>query len=191
MEDFLDIKKEGEACTVRETVNNTLDHIDYNGLPSFNKTAKQISEGKSFIETKIDSSNEELGSTCVGMSHALLKELKSKHNIEGMFAVERRLGKEAFSHAAVIVQCNDGYVLLDTRSNPNHRIFSVPFGESITSECKTKTFTASHFGSATPLRETVRDFETNEEFEFEFCTHCQWQRSCDETLYDGSALLAT
>ena len=97
------------------------------------------------------------------MSHALLKQLVDQHGIEGMYAVERKRGKDAFEHAAVIVECTDGYLLLDPRSHPDQRIFPIPFGEPVT--IHGRTFTAAKPGSQTPL------FKTAPEGEFEYCTN--------------------
>ena len=163
MADFLDGVREDEPCTVKETVNRTINDISYNGLQPFNKTAKQISDGRSFPETRIDSRNEEeTGSTCIGMSHALLKQLSDQHGIEGMYTVQRKKG-EAFEHAAVIVECTDGYVLLDPRSHPDYRIFPIPFDKPVTFHGK--TFTAASSGSQIPISQTDRDGE------FEYCTN--------------------
>ena len=163
MEDLLDGVRENERYTVRETVHTTINNISFNSLQPFNKTAQQIADGRRFIETRIDSRNEEeTGSTCIGMSHALLKQL-SRHGIEGMYAVQRKQGKDAFEHATVIVECTDGYLLLDPRSHPDHRIFPIPFGPSVT--IHGKTFTANKAGSQTPI------FQTDPEEEFEYCTN--------------------
>ncbi len=164
MEDLLDGVRENEPCTVRETIRTTINDISYNGLQPFNKTAAQISEGRSFLETRIDSRNEEkTGSTCIGMSHALLKQLSDRHRIEGMYAVQRKRGKDAFEHATVIVECTDGYLLLDPRSHPDQRIFPIPFGPSVT--IHGKTFTAAKSGSQTPI------FQIDSEGEYEYCTN--------------------
>jgi len=164
MVELLDGVREGETCTVRETVKRTINNISYNGLQPFNKTAKQISNGRSFIETRIDSRNEEeTGSTCIGMSHALLKQLSDRHGIEGMYAVQRKQGKDAFEHATVIVECADGYLLLDPRSHPDGRIFPIPFGPSVT--IHGNTFTAAKSGSQIPI------FQTGPEGKFEYCTN--------------------
>lgn len=164
MEDLLDGVRENEPCTVRETIRTTINDISYNGLQPFNKTAKQISDGIGFLETRIDSRNEEeTGSICIGMSHGLLKQLADQHGIEGMYAVQRKQGKDAFEHSAVIIECTDGYLLLDPRSHPDGRIFPIPFGPSVT--IHGKTFTANKPGSQTPI------FQTDPEEEFEYCTN--------------------
>ncbi len=164
MEDLLDGVRENEPCTVRETVRTTINNINYNGLQPFNKTANQISEGRSFLETRIDSRNEEgSGSTCIGMSLALLRQLLNRHHIEGMFAVQRKQGKDAFEHATVIIECTDGYVLLDPRSHPDWRIFPIPFGPPVT--IQGQTFTAGKPRSQTPI------LQENDDGEFEYCTN--------------------
>jgi hypothetical protein len=155
---------------ITDTVHTTLNNIDYNGLPPYLKVVNQLEKGKSFREVKIDSKNEEPGTTCVGMSHALLKQLKEKHGIEGAFAVEReRGGMHPFEHAAVIIECTDGFVLLDTRSNPANRIFAIPF-ES-TKEYNGLTITAAKPGSTTPLNVTNHAVKHHPEVHFEYCTH--------------------
>lgn len=164
MADLLDGVRDGDPCTVRETVKRTINDISYNSLQPFNKTAEQISQGRSLLETRIDSRDEEeTGSTCIGMSHALLKQLSDQHGIEGMYAAQRKKGKEALEHATVIVECTDGYVLLDPRSHPDHRIFSIPFDRPII--IHGKTFTAANRGSQIPISQIDRDEE------FEFCTN--------------------
>jgi len=165
MADLLDGVGKGAPCTVRETVNRTINNISYNSLLPFNKTAEQILEGRNFLETRIDSRDEEkTGSTCIGMSHALLKQLSDKHGIEGMYGAQRKKGNGgALVHATVIVECRDGYVLLDPISHPDHRIFPIPFGEQVT--INGKTFTASNRGSQIPISQTERDEE------FEYCTN--------------------
>ena len=97
------------------------------------------------------------------MSHALLKQLADQHGIEGMYAAQRKRGKDAFEHATVIVECTDGYLLLDPRSHPDQRIFPIPFGPSVT--IHGKTFTANKSGSQTPI------VQTDPEEEFEYCTN--------------------
>jgi len=141
-----------------------MDHLDYNGLLPYLKMLAQLQQGKSFLESGMDARGEESGSTCVGMSHAILEQLKEKHGVEGCLAVQRRIGEPAFEHAAVIVECNDGYVLLDTRSNPNHRIFSVPFNQRTT--LPFVSLVGSQPGSYTPITMTLANLEA-----FEYCTN--------------------
>lgn len=163
MADLLDGAHEGNHCTVRETVKRTINAISYNGLQPFNKTAEQIINGRGLLETRIDSRDEEeTGSTCIGMSHAILKQLSDQHGIEGMYAAQRKKGK-AFEHAAVIVECTDGYVLFDPRSHPDHRIFPIPFDGPVT--IHGKTFTAANRGSQIPISHSDHDGE------FEYCTN--------------------
>ncbi len=164
MADFLDGVRVDEPCTVRETVNKTIDSISYNGLLPFNKTAKQILDGKKLIETRIDSRNEEeTGSTCIGMCHSLLKQLSEQHGIEGMYAARRQKGHTVFQHATVIVECADGYVLLDPRSHSAARIFPIPFHETVS--IRDKTYTAASARSQIPV------FLTEERGDYEFCTN--------------------
>lgn len=126
----------------------------------------QLADGKSFRETRIDSRNEEPGTTCVGMSHALLKTLRDRHGIEGMFAAQRQQGAQVFCHAAVIVECHDGYVLLDARDSPDHRIFSIPFEQIIRQD--NISLSASGSGSTIPVSVTYTNGDAEETFEY--CT---------------------
>lgn len=164
MGELLDEVHPGDACTVSKTIHTTLNQISYNGLQPFNKTAAQMAEGIDFLNTKIDSRNEEAtGSTCIGLSHTLIQQLQNNHGIQAMFAVQRKQGQNAFEHAVVIIECSDGYVLLDPRSNPNDRIFPILFGQSVT--MSGQTFTAAGPGCPTPI------FQSNDDEEYEYCTN--------------------
>ncbi len=135
---------------IGETVHQTVSEMDFDGLKPFLKLFDQIEQGKSPPECAIDCSNEALGSTCVGMSHKILKNIKEKHGIEGALAVERpNSSSYCFGHASVIIPCKDGYVMLDPRSNPDYRIFSVPYGS--TSQSKTYVLTAGKKGASPAL----------------------------------------
>ena len=103
----------------------------------------------------------------MGSSHALLKTLKAQHGVEGMFAPQRIQGKHAFAHAAVIIECQDGYVLLDPRDAPNLRIFSIPFEQKINQE--NFSITASKPGSTIPI--VVTYSTPSGEETFEYCTN--------------------
>ncbi|HSX03441.1 MAG TPA: hypothetical protein VLG76_01795 [Rhabdochlamydiaceae bacterium] len=111
------------------TMHRTMDHLDYDGLKPFLKMSDEMEKGKNIEEWRIDSRGEEStrASTCSGQSHIILKNLKEKHGIVGEFAVVWEDRFHDFDHAAVIIECKDGYVLLDPRFNPNTRIFSIPF----------------------------------------------------------------
>jgi hypothetical protein len=160
----------GEPCPVSKTIHTTLNQISYNGMQPFNKTAEQLAEGIDFLNTKIDSRNEEeTGSTCIGLSHTLIQQLHDKHGIEAMFAVQRKQGQNAFEHAVVIIECSDGYVLLDPRSNFNNRIYPVRFGQSVMM-CG-QTFTAAGPGSPTPIFQSKPIFQSNDDEEYEYCTN--------------------
>lgn len=155
---------------ITHTVHMTLDHLDYNGLWPYLKILDQLEDGKTFREIRIDSQNEENGSTCVGMSHALLKNIKEKHGIEGSLAVEKKLYQHPFEHAAVIIECSNGFVMLDPRSNPNDRIFSIPFESTV--QYQFFSITASNAGSVTPLMlKFERLDEDHPELAFEYYTN--------------------
>lgn len=131
------------------TVDATIDRLDYNGNLPFLKILDQLETGKSFEEAKIDSCNEELGTTCVGSAHAIIKDLQDKHKIEGVLAIQRKNAASPLEHGAVIIECRDGYVLLDARSNPKLRMFAIPFGT--TEHYSDFSITAAFAGSFTPL----------------------------------------
>lgn len=151
------VKRMGSA------IHQTIDKMDYDGLRPYIKILDQLDKKRTLENIKIDSREEEQGSTCVGMSHAILKVLR-QNGVEGALAAQRRGSSEPLEHGAVIVECADGYVLIDSRSNPNYRIFQVPFNR--TELFDGFTLTASHRGSTTPLT-----LVTGDKQEFEFCTN--------------------
>jgi hypothetical protein len=134
---------------IQKTVHATVDKLDYDGSRPYLKILDQLDKEGSFGDVRIDSRNEEYGSTCVGMAHAILKDLKDLHDVEGVLAVQRKSSAHPLEHGAAIVECSDGFVLLDARSNPDDRIFSIPFGG--TEQYPGFTITASLSGSTTPL----------------------------------------
>lgn len=154
--------------TASATVHATLNGLDYNGLQPFLKTIEQMQNGRSVLETTMDARGEEPGTTCIGMSHAVLKELRAVHGIEGCLAAHRQVGQFSFVHAAVIVECKDGYVLIDPNSNPNERLFSIPFHASLT--IGALSFAAAGPGSITPVSVTYTCPGT-EDRTFEYCTN--------------------
>ena len=142
---------------ITATVHATVKRLDYNGNQPYLKILNQLDEKGSFRNVRIDSRNEKQGSTCVGMAHAILKNLKKQHDIDGVLAVQRKSPAHPLEHGAAIIECiakdgeagSDGFVLLDARSDPNLRIFSIPFGG--TEQYPGFSITASHAGSTTPL----------------------------------------
>lgn len=145
-------------------VHRTIDGIDYNGLESFGKLLTQLDRGKTFTEVNIDSREETSGSACVGMCHSLLKNLKKNCGVEGALAAQRKGGDGPFIHAVVIVECLDGFVLIDPRPDPSIRIFFTPFNSSICH--KNFSLTAANKGSDIPLTVLYDKAER-----FECCTH--------------------
>jgi len=145
-------------------VHRTIDGIDYNGLESFGKLLAQLDHGKTFAEVNIDSREETSGSACVGMCHSLLKNLKKNCGVEGALAAQRKGGDGPFIHAVVIVECLDGFVLIDPRPDPSIRIFFTPFNSSICH--KNFSLTAANKGSDIPLTVLYDKAER-----FEYCTH--------------------
>lgn len=119
--------------TISRTVEETSNGWDYNGLPPYLETIRQMESGKSFTDTYLEAShNEAPATTCVGASRILLKQLKKRHGVEGMLAGMRRHGqRRPFCHAAVIVQCQDGYVLIDPYLASSKRILSLGFNQTI------------------------------------------------------------
>jgi hypothetical protein len=152
--------------TIQDTVHKTIDSLDYHGLKPFTKMMKQINSGLTFRQIRIASQNEDYGSTCVGMSEALLKALKEKHQIDsGRLAAQRvATSTSPFEHAAVIIQCRDGYVLLDPRSDPKERIIQVGFNETfVHSEDITLKGAAENSPIPIIMKNPVEDYE--------FCTN--------------------
>ena len=120
-------------ATIKETVHETMDQIDYNSLAPFDKVFESgASDFQSFIQTRIDGPVKEKGGlNCVGVSQALIQELQTNHQIEGILTGQRLSGEKAFCHAVVIIPCDDGYLLLDPRSNPDNRICPIPIDEPL------------------------------------------------------------
>jgi len=152
---------------IEGTVHATVNGLDYDGSRPYLKILDQLKKGKNFGEVRIDSRNEKYGSTCVGSSHAILKNLKEQHDVDGVLAVQRKRSTQsrahAFEHGAAIIECSDGFVLLDARSDPNRRIFSIPFGA--TQQYADFSITASRKGSTTPL---ILECPTAD---YEYCTN--------------------
>lgn len=157
---------------ITDMVHKTVNNLDYDGTQPFLKITAQLQQGKTFRQVKIDSRNEGRGSTCVGMSHILIKKLKQK-NIESSLAVQRKVLEKGhiqpFEHGAVIIECADGFVLLDARANPDDRIFSIPFGSTI--HHKDFSITASKAGSLTPLIQKYEKTINHPETTFEYCVN--------------------
>jgi hypothetical protein len=145
---------------IEPTVHSTIASFDYNGAQPILKLVESLERGMHFEQIDITADDENPASTCVGMSNALIESLKKTHGIESMFAAQKKEKTKAFCHAAVIIQCRDGYVLLDPSSRPESRIFSVPFLK--TRIFGTKTLEADSANSLCPL------FETGPEGEFEY-----------------------
>ena len=148
---------------IEETVHRTLDTMDYDGLQPYMKLLTELDKGKALSEIVLSSEGETRGTTCVGSSFAILRNLYAEHHITGMFAGGLDLG-----HGVAIVECQDGFVLIDNRSNENNRLFAVPFGttrkfsfleETSKGEVITVDFslTAGEPGSAIPLIQTYND----------------------------------
>lgn len=148
---------------IQKTVHATVDKLDYNGSRPYLKILDQLEKESNFGDVRIDSRNEEYGSTCVGMAHAILKELKVEHDVDGVLAVQRKSSAHPLEHGAAIVECSDGFVLLDARSDPDTRIFSIPFGG--TEQYPGFRITAAYSGSTNPLILKCQDQE------YEYCTN--------------------
>ncbi len=160
---------------ITKTVHATLNRFDFNGLQPYLKIMDQLTQGNEFKEIRIDSQNENQGTTCVGMSHALIKSLEEKHGIKGLLAAQRLVDQYAFDHAAVIIECSDGFVLLEARPNPDARIFSIPFeSERYYNLCSRQfggcTFMAAKPGSKAPLTLRYKPHSDQPEIVFEYCT---------------------
>lgn len=166
---------------IEGAVHNTMNHLNFNGLEPFVKLLNQMEDGKTFRQIRITSENDDYGSTCVGMSDAIIKTLKENGINSGMLAVQRIAcsSKEAasiqesaakpFEHAAVIIECQDGYIFLDPRAEPKDRVFSIPFGSTI--DFPQFTLTSARKGSDTPLIVKYPKNDIEPERAFECCTN--------------------
>ncbi len=149
---------------IGETVHRTVGRMDFDGLKPYLKLFDQMKQGISAPECVIDCNDEAGGSTCVGMSLQIIKKLEKTYKIKGVLAVERPNASYFFGHASVIIPCEDGYVFLDPRSNPDHRIFSVPYGS--TSKYKDFVLTAGKKGASPALILKNQIAEQEESFEY-------------------------
>jgi hypothetical protein len=162
---------------IKETVITTMRNLDYNGLRSFLKILDQLKGGKTLREVKIDSQNEEQGAACTGISHAFLKNIKENHNIDGSLSFVRIRNGHKFVgnewgiyHAAVIVECNDGFVILDPDELREYQTFHfMPFGKTLTYPGGVSV-TAAMPGSFTPIRVNGNDPKWGK-FEETYFTH--------------------
>lgn len=152
---------------IHTTVEKAVAKPDYNGLQPFLKLLNQIDKGKSFSHVSIDSVGEENGTTCVGFSHAILQALKTVHGIEGTSAFVTNTVIRSFGHAVVIVECTDGYVLIESTENPI--LTSIPFGQ--TRPFHKQYITASTPGALIPLTAKEKGRSTKHgEIVWKFCT---------------------
>lgn len=152
----------------KDTIHSTLDRLDYNGLWPYIKLIDQVNKGIPFRDTKIYSGDELYGSTCAGMSRTIIKALRKNHGIDANFAVQKQEGHH-FEHAAVIVECTDGFVLIDPRSDPKNRIFLIPFQTTVGYDgFHIKALTR---GSSTPLTITYDEMDEYPELSFEYHTN--------------------
>jgi hypothetical protein len=135
---------------ITATVHKRVDGLDYNGSLPYLKILDQLERGRKFDKVTVDSRNEPHGTTCVGGAHQIIKDLKDNHRVAATLAVQRKSSSHPLEHGAAIIECSDGYVLLDARSNRDLRIFSIAFGE--TKQFLGFAITASKPGSTTPLK---------------------------------------
>lgn len=134
---------------ISATIHATIDNCDYNGLCPLMSLNSQLKMGNSFRDISIDATEKYASTTCVGMSYAIIEALKVKHSVDGYFAAMRIDKKGAFCHAAVIIECKDGYVLADPRPAPWKRIFAYPFNARYSA--KAGGVSTSDRGSLTPM----------------------------------------
>ncbi len=143
---------------IEETVHRTIDTMDYDGLKPYLKLLDELDAGKDLSEASLSLEKDERGTICTGVTLAILKNLYREHEITGMVA-----GGEDLGHAAAIIECQDGYVLIDNRSIKDNRLFFAPFNTTIeysfidiANDPPTVTFklTAGPPGSPTPLTQT-------------------------------------
>jgi hypothetical protein len=119
------------SCTefmarVAETVHTTIDTMDYDGLKPYIKMLDELDSGKSLFEMRLSSEKDERGSICTGISLAIIRNIFHEHHVRCMLAATDDLG-----HAVLIMECQNGYVLIDNRSNRAARLFAAPFNREV------------------------------------------------------------
>lgn len=120
---------------IEPSVEETLDALDYNGLNSLAELAKYLEEHASekecvaFRRFKASCLNDDVnyqGSSCVGLSLAVLKKLKDKFGIEGDLIIEKKSCQSAFHHGAAIIPCKNGWILIETNNAKGERLILIP-----------------------------------------------------------------
>lgn len=157
---------------IEETINETANSTDFNTLWPFLEMLRQMDNKRTFREMKIDSSNQEGVGTCFGKTFALLKNLKVKHNVEGSLAGLRTPSKpDLFHHAVVVIECLNGYVLLDLSQNDLPSFVSISFESTLEFEYERACFyiISSKPGSLIPL--TIKRTKSPPEYTAQYCTN--------------------
>lgn len=158
--------------TIKDTFYSISNSMDFNGLESFLSIGRYLGRGKTFREIILAPEKDKSSNGCIGRSHALLKVIKEKHDIDGTIAF-RRTSTKSFDHAAVIIECNDGYVLLDSSEPLFPIVISIPFNAKQCYTCENISYsvTSSGPGSKIPLKYSqVSILSPAKSSEFEFCT---------------------
>jgi hypothetical protein len=155
------------AKKVENTVHAILNRLDYDGLIPHLQTQTEIARGKSLDEITLTFDNEEVASTCVGMSSLIQQHLQNgEFGFAPALASQRKISPKIgpFEHSALIIECDDdqdgGYVLIDPRSNPENRIFAIPYHS--TKEFPGFSITAKGKRSPNPLT------QKNDKEEYEY-----------------------
>jgi hypothetical protein len=157
---------------VNDTVHATLAQFDFNSLRPFLNLLRQINIGTSFRDASLKLFGEEQGTTCFGVSRALLKSLKQEHGVEGSLAVNRDCLMHTFHHSAVVVECSDGFVFIESTYAPV--LSSYPFGQ-VRPFGERYFMRASQPGSTIPLTLVLPSIEREHRMlpasTLEFCTN--------------------
>jgi hypothetical protein len=112
-----------------DTVHRTVDTMDYDGLKPYIKLLDELERGKRFSEIKLSSEDDRRGSICTGMSLAIIRNILKEHHMRCMLA-GRSMDTYGFNHALAVMECQDGYVLIDNNPDRNTRLISAPFNKT-------------------------------------------------------------
>ena len=134
---------------IRDTVESTMDSLNYSALNPWLKTLAKMEQGKSFLEVALSSKNELLATNCAGGTNALLKNVKDRFGIDLMFAVVRHNIYEPFGHAAAIAECTNGYVYIETCAPTEQRFTEIAFDSTLYGDGY--SISSSKRGSVSPL----------------------------------------
>ena len=119
---------------------------------------------------EVDSLNEKSGGFCAGQAHVCLENIKENHGIIGsLAAAEDSIGY--LHHAALVIECSDGIVFVDSRSCPEDRLFAIPYRTSYKHGERTGFIAASEPGVQPPLTQIFLNEKGKEVDRHQFYTN--------------------